>query len=178
MILRLKLGQDFKSKGHHPLHPVTHPIFAPKPKEQYHDRRRDSFPIFRGNEVSPHSARLFKFLHCWIVRGWRVRQYLEESGCQGHIKVVEANSCDGQICGLSSRSSIGRPLAHIMSSQMMADCGWLDPWQQQRRNAECSNGRGPVSRKRWGSGTYMSYMCHKYVIYMSYRSYIRIKWNI
>ena len=71
-----------------------------------------------------------------------------------------------QICGLSSRSSIGRPLAHIMSSEMMADCGWLDPWQQQRRNAECSNGRGPVSRKRWGSGTYMSYMCHKFVIYM------------
>ena len=98
-----------------------------------------------GNELSPHSARLFKFLHSWIVKVWRVRQYLE-SRCQGHIKVPEANSCDGQICGLSSRSSIGRPLAHIMSSEMMGDCGWLGIGQQQTRNAECSNGRGSHAR--------------------------------
>ena len=174
MILRLKLGQDFKSKGYHPLHPVTHPIFAPKPKEQYHDRRRDSFPIFRGNEVSPHARKTFQILTLLNCKGMKSAPISWRKWMSGSYQ-----SCGGkflrwtnQICGLSSRSSIGRPLAHIMSSEMMADCGWLDPWQQQRRNAECSNGRGSVSRKRWGSGTYMSYMCHKFVIYMSYICYI------
>ena len=217
MILRLKLGQDFKSKGHHPLHPVTHPIFCSEAQRAiswyFHssDHKainiwhcvswvsvgiihslcptvtcfritgRDSFPFFfRANEVSPHARKTFQILtllNCKGMKGapisWRKWMSGSYQSCGGKFL-----RWTNQICGLSSRSSIGRPLAHIMSSEMMADCGWLDPWQQQRRNAECSNGRGPVSRKRWGSGTYMSYMCHKFVIYMSYRSYIRIKWNI
>ena len=109
-----------------------------------------------GNELSPHSARLFKFLHSWIVKVWRVRQYLEESGCQGHIKVLEANSCDGQtkfaVCPQGHRTTISAYYV-IWDDGRLRLIGHWTTTDEERGMLKWSW----VSRKRWGSGTYMSY---------------------
>ena len=114
-----------------------------------------------GNELSPHSARLFKFLHSWIVKVWRVRQYLEESGCQGHIKVLEANSCDGQtkfaVCPQGHRTTISAYYV-IWDDGRLRLIGHWTTTDEERGMLKWSW----VSRKRWGSGTYMSYICHIY----------------